>query len=57
MAENTNIPWGLAQRFEFIEWRAYWVGRLNRKDLEDEFKISTPPSFDRSAQLPGRGAG
>jgi hypothetical protein len=42
MAENSEIRWGLAQRFEFIEWRAYWMGRLNRKDLEDEFHISTP---------------
>lgn len=41
MAENTDIQWGLAQRFEFLEWRAYWVGRVNRKDLEDEFQIST----------------
>jgi hypothetical protein len=39
---RSNIRWGLAQRFEFLEWRAYWVGRVNRKDLEDEFQISTP---------------
>jgi hypothetical protein len=32
----------VAQRFEFIEWRAYWDGRLNRGDLEREFNISTP---------------
>lgn len=42
MSENPEIRWGVAQRFEFIEWRAYWVGRVNRKDLEDEFHISTP---------------
>lgn len=42
MAEDSEIKWGLAQRFEFVEWRAYWAGRLNRKDLEDEFGISTP---------------
>lgn len=42
MAEDTDIRWGLAKRFEFIEWRAYWVGRVNRKDLEDQFQISTP---------------
>lgn len=42
MAENSDFRWGVARRFEFIEWRAYWVGRVNRKDLEDEFQISTP---------------
>ena len=42
MDEDSDVRWGLGQRFEFIEWRAYWVGRINRKDLEDEFHISTP---------------
>lgn len=42
MAENSDIRWGLAQRFEFIEWRAYWEGRVNRRDLEEQFHISTP---------------
>jgi hypothetical protein len=40
--KNTDVRWSLAQRLEFIEWRAYWTGRVNRKDLEDEFDISTP---------------
>ena len=35
-------PWGQAKRFEFLEWRLFWVGRLNRSDLEDQFGISTP---------------
>lgn len=42
MSEENDVPWGLAQRLEFVEWRVYWAGRLNRKDLEDEFQISTP---------------
>src|SRR5262245_5605678 len=42
MADDQDVRWGVAQRFEFIEWRAYWSGRVNRKDLEDEFQISTP---------------
>lgn len=43
MADDDNdIRWGLAKRFEFIEWRAYWVGRINRSDLEKQFQISTP---------------
>lgn len=41
MAEP-ELRWTLAQRYEFIEWRAYWTGRVNRKDLETQFQISTP---------------
>jgi hypothetical protein len=42
VAKGEDIRWGVAQRFEFIEWRVYWEGRLNRGDLELEFSISTP---------------
>lgn len=42
MPEKEDVRWGLAQRFEFIEWRAYWVGRVNRGDLEEQFGVSTP---------------
>ena len=41
MAES-DIRWTIAQRYEFIEWRVYWTGRVNRKDLETQFQISTP---------------
>src|SRR5258708_38823803 len=42
MAEREDVRWGLAQRFEFIEWRVFWVGRVNRSDLEERFGVSTP---------------
>lgn len=42
MQKSPEIGWGVAQRFEFIEWRCYWDGKLNRGDLEREFNISTP---------------
>lgn len=42
MAETEEIRWPIAQRYEFIEWRVYWTGRVNRKDLETQFQISTP---------------
>ena len=32
----------LARRFEFIEWRLFWEGKINRSDLEARFGISTP---------------
>lgn len=41
MAES-DLRWTVAQRYEFIEWRVYWTGRVNRKDLETQFQISTP---------------
>lgn len=42
MPGQEDIRWGLARRFEFIEWQAYWVGRVNRRDIEDRFGVSTP---------------
>ena len=42
MVETEDVRWPIAQRFEFIEWRVYWTGRVNRKDLETQFQISTP---------------
>jgi hypothetical protein len=42
MAERDDVRWGLAQRFEMIEWRAYWLGRVNRSDIEERFGVSTP---------------
>jgi predicted DNA-binding transcriptional regulator YafY len=42
MAEKEDISWQLQRRFEMIEWRAYWLGRINRSDLEDRFGVSTP---------------
>lgn len=41
MDESLDLRKNVAQRFEFIEWRAYWAGRINRKDLEETFQIST----------------
>jgi len=34
--------WGPGQRLEFIEFRLFWEGRLNRADLIEFFGISTP---------------
>lgn len=42
MTDDIEIRWGLAQRFEFIEWRTYWEGRINRRDLEQMFQVSSP---------------
>ena len=43
MSEDSTSPGrNLAPRFEFIEWRLFWEGHLNRSDLEKRFGISTP---------------
>jgi predicted DNA-binding transcriptional regulator YafY len=42
MTDKDDISWQLQRRFEMIEWRAYWLGRINRSDLEDRFGVSTP---------------
>ena len=30
MAEDERRPWTQNRRFEFIEWKLYWEGQLNR---------------------------
>ncbi|WP_421875992.1 helix-turn-helix transcriptional regulator [Pacificispira sp.] len=43
MADDENRrSWTQIRRFEFIEWKLFWEGFLNRSDLEDQFDISTP---------------
>jgi len=42
MSEEERRPWTQNRRFEFIEWKLFWEGLLNRSDLEDAFAISTP---------------
>lgn len=43
MSENDeNLSWTQRRRFEFLEWKLFWEGRLTRSDLEGAFDISTP---------------
>lgn len=42
--------WGQERRLEFIDFRLYWEGRLNRSDLTAFFRISVPQaSLDLAA--------
>ncbi len=36
------MTWSVERRLEFIDFRLYWEGRINRKDLTDFFDISIP---------------
>lgn len=37
-----ELRWGIERRLEFIDFRLFWEGRINRSDLMDRFGISTP---------------
>ena len=42
--------WGQDRRLEFIDFRLFWEGRLNRSDLTTFFRISVPQaSLDLAA--------
>jgi hypothetical protein len=36
------VRWGVERRLEFIEFRLFWEGSINRSDLIDQFRISVP---------------
>ena len=35
-----ELRWGVAQRLEFIEFRLFWEGHVNRSDLMEQFGLS-----------------
>lgn len=37
---KSELRWGVAQRLEFIEFRLFWEGHVNRSDLMDQFELS-----------------
>src|SRR5262245_42748019 len=40
MVQDDGVRPELARRFEFIEWRIYWQGRINRYELAEKFEVS-----------------
>ena len=36
------MRWGVEKRLEFIEFRLFWEGGINRADIMDQFGVSTP---------------
>jgi predicted DNA-binding transcriptional regulator YafY len=46
----TKIRWGAEQRLEFIEFRAFWEGGVNRSDLTERFGVSVPQASNDLAQ-------
>ncbi len=37
---KADLRWGVGKRLEFIEFRLFWEGRVNRSDLMEQFGIS-----------------
>lgn len=39
-SNKSELRWGVAQRLEFIEFRLFWEGHVNRSDLMEQFGLS-----------------
>jgi hypothetical protein len=39
---GTGLKWGVERRLEFIEFRLFWDGGVNRSDIIDMFDVSMP---------------
>jgi predicted DNA-binding transcriptional regulator YafY len=40
--DTKGFRWGIERRLEFIEFRLYWEGGVNRSDIVEEFGVSVP---------------
>lgn len=45
-----ELRWGVEQRLEFIEFRLFWEGALNRSDIVDYFGVSVPQASNDLAR-------
>lgn len=58
MSKKESKPrWSTERRLEFIEFRLYWEGRINRSDLVDFFGISVPQASIDLTQYQGAAQG
>jgi hypothetical protein len=48
--EIKKVRWGAEQRLEFIEFRAFWEGGVNRSDITDQFGVSVPQASNDLSQ-------
>ena len=50
--KGKQLNWGVERRYEFIEFRLFWQGRINRGDLMEAFGVSTQQaSLDLNAYI------
>jgi len=40
--ESRRMRWGVEKRLEFIEFRLFWEGGINRADIIEQFGVSVP---------------
>lgn len=40
--KQPELSWGVQRRLEFIEFRLYWEGAVNRADITGQFGVSVP---------------
>ncbi len=40
--DTKGFRWGVERRLEFVEFRLFWEGGVNRSDIVDEFGVSVP---------------
>src|SRR6266852_6348735 len=40
--KESSVRRGVKERLEFIDFRLFWEGRINRSDIMERFAISTP---------------
>jgi predicted DNA-binding transcriptional regulator YafY len=45
-----RLRWNAEQRLEFIEFRLFWEGRVNRSDITEAFGVSIPQASNDLAQ-------
>ncbi len=45
-----RLRWNAEQRLEFIEFRLFWEGRVNRSDITEMFGVSVPQASNDLAQ-------
>ncbi len=47
---SPKIRWGAEQRLEFIEFRAFWEGGVNRSEITERFGVSVPQASNDLSQ-------
>lgn len=48
--QSPRLRWGVEQRLEFIEFRLFWEGGINRSDITTYFGVSVPQASNDLSQ-------
>lgn len=55
--KSAGISWGVEQRLEFIEFRLFWEGKINRSDITGYFGVSVPQASKDLSQYQAHAPG